>query len=100
MVATRCPAFISATTICIATVVLPEPPFSFPTTITCGEVGNSMGACNMARLFDGRRYVRFVLRISVGGSVPSPVELTTRSVGQLFLQAAPVTNGGTQEAHF
>ena len=33
MVATRRPDFISATAMCIATVDLPEPPFSLPTTI-------------------------------------------------------------------
>ena len=37
MVATRWPAFNSATAICIAVVDFPEPPFSLPSTMTCAE---------------------------------------------------------------
>ena len=46
-VATRCPDLISATAICIATVDLPDPPFSFATTITRVDGINpqSSGGC-------------------------------------------------------
>jgi hypothetical protein len=37
MVARRWPLFINATAICIAIVVFPEPPFSFPTKMTWGK---------------------------------------------------------------
>ena len=37
--ATRWPAFISATAICSAVVDLPEPPFSLPNTTTCADWG-------------------------------------------------------------
>src|SRR3954447_10860861 len=47
MVTTRWPAFNSATARCIAMVVFPEPPFSFPTTMTCGEPGDRAGAHNI-----------------------------------------------------
>src|SRR5436190_15534138 len=46
MVATRCPALSSATATCIAIVVLPEPPFSFPTTMTCGAPDGPTGNIN------------------------------------------------------
>src|ERR1043166_4483402 len=44
IVATRWPALSSATATCIAVVDLPEPPFSFPSTITCAELGTATGA--------------------------------------------------------
>src|ERR1700736_1854242 len=47
MVARRWPLFINATAMCIAIVVFPEPPFSFPTTMTCGVVANPASTCNM-----------------------------------------------------
>ena len=37
MVATRWPAFISATAMCMAVVDLPEPPFSLPSTTTWAD---------------------------------------------------------------
>jgi hypothetical protein len=40
-------AFISATATCIAIVLFPEPPFSFPTTITCGTPADFGAAFNM-----------------------------------------------------
>src|SRR5437667_6505425 len=46
MLATRWPAFIRATVTCIEVVDFPEPPFSFPSTITCPERGNPTGACS------------------------------------------------------
>src|SRR5258705_12694046 len=48
MVARRWPHFISATAIWIAIVVFPEPPFSFPTTMTCGELRDFTAAFSMA----------------------------------------------------
>src|SRR5262245_51679070 len=44
MVATRWPALSSATAMCIAVGDLPEPPFSFPRTITCAELETVTGA--------------------------------------------------------
>src|SRR5215470_15021347 len=44
IVATRWPALSSATAMCIAVVDLPEPPFSFPSTITCAECETVTGA--------------------------------------------------------
>jgi len=51
----------------------------------------------MARLFDERHYVRFVLRIGVGNlsqsSVPSPVELTTRFEDRCSFRLQPNFRG-------
>src|SRR5207253_9042571 len=49
------PAFISATTMCIAIVVFPEPPFSFPTTITCGEERHRCAGAVSTAAPQGRR---------------------------------------------
>src|SRR6266852_2413920 len=48
MVARRCPLFINATAMCIAIVVFPEPPFSFPTTMTCGNPRDFTAALSIA----------------------------------------------------
>src|SRR6267378_2683231 len=48
MVARRWPLFINATAICMAIVVFPEPPFSFPTTMTWGEPCDLTTAFSMA----------------------------------------------------
>src|SRR5258708_26448295 len=48
MVARRWPLFINATAICIAIVVFPEPPFSFPTTMTWGKPRDLTAAFSMA----------------------------------------------------
>jgi hypothetical protein len=48
MVARRCPHFINATAMCIAIVVFPEPPFSFPTTMTWGNPRDFTAALSIA----------------------------------------------------
>src|SRR5438067_2831627 len=62
MVATRCPKFRSAIARCMATVDLPVPPFSLPTTITCAELERLALAC----IDMTRPYKRLTLKTQLG----------------------------------
>ena len=50
MVATLCPAFIRAIAICMATVDLPDPPFSLATTITLADGDGFVPSADMSAL--------------------------------------------------
>src|SRR5580704_15199192 len=67
MVATRWPKFISPTATCMAMVDFPAPPFSFPMTMTCADVGRSLLAC---------------------------INMRTTSLGLLVFSASSVSNWG------
>src|SRR5258708_16900885 len=91
MVASRWPLFINATAICMAIVVFPEPPFSFPTTMTWGDPREftatfSMAAPRNNRFHDGNaaaarqfvqarsRHRQLIERTSRGRDLFLPVE--------------------------
>src|SRR5258706_7002381 len=79
MVARRWPLFINATAMCIAIVVFPEPPFSFPTTMTCGKPRDLTAAFSMAEPRNNQFQER---------QLPMPSLARTTSLGEVTRSAA------------
>src|SRR3954471_14289564 len=88
MVATRWPAFRSATAMCRAVVDLPEPPFSLPSTTTCAEPDWPWLACtSIAILNTPGEYLR-VGRVC--GQVKCVTGNTNRGAPTFIMNRRPV----------